>query len=141
MNSISNTLIHQCRRVLQRRAWLLVALMLLMILVQSARGYSLAGNKMQFVQLCTAQGMVNVSVERAPVATDMLSMHNGGDCCGCCAVALGAPPVILTVEKTYFSKFIIAVSTETVQLPTAFYWSPARPQPPPVVSPQSDVRA
>ncbi len=132
--TVSNTpLMSRCRSLLLRKAVLWLLLVLFMVLAQSARGYNIAGSKLQFVQLCTQQGMVNVAVDAEPSASDMLVAH-GGQCCGCCSVSLGAPPVIRTVEKIQIVEFISAASIE-VRIPfAAFTWSPARPQPPPVFS-------
>ena len=141
MSIHETSLMYRCRRILLRKAWLWMLLVLFMVLIQSARGYTLAGSKVQFVQLCTQQGMVNVAVDAAPSASNLLSTHSSSDCCGCCSVALGAPPVIAIVEKPRFADFILAELSDA-QIPViALNWSPARPQPPPVVSSQSDLLA
>ncbi len=122
----------RCRSLLLRKAVLWLLLVLFMVLAQSARGYSLAGNKVQFVQLCTQQGMVNVVAEPTSFANDVYSTHNSGDCCGCCSVTLDAPPAIITAEKIQRAEFI-SVAAIDVRMPlVGIIWSPARPQPPPV---------
>ncbi|MBS1174144.1 MAG: hypothetical protein H6R05_275 [Burkholderiaceae bacterium] len=120
------------------RLWLVV--LVCVISIQATQGYTLSNSSAHFVQVCTEKGLQDIAVQTDDNG-DWVMLHHDDICQACATVVLGAPPVVATLERTAPVKFITAVTQQTVQLPTASDWSPARPQPPPVVSPQSDLFA
>ena len=115
------------------RLW--VAVLVCVISIQATQGYTLSNSSTHFVQVCTEEGLQDVAVQTDDHG-DWVMLHHNDICQACATVVLGAPPVVATFERTALIKSIITTAQKTVQLPTAFDWSPAQPQPPPVVSPQ-----
>lgn len=113
------------------RLWLLV--LLCVISIQATQGYTLSNSSAHFVQICTQDGLQDVAVQTNDNG-DWVILHHDDICQACTTVVLGTPPLIATFERTALVKSIITVTQQTVKLPTASHWSPARPQPPPVVT-------
>ncbi len=120
------------------RLWL--AVLVCVISIQATQGYNLSNSSAHFVQVCTEEGLQDIAVQTDDNG-DWVMLHHDDICQACATVVLGTPPMVTTVERTASVKLIIAVSQQTVQLPTASHWSPARPQPPPIISLQSDLLA
>ena len=113
------------------RLWL--AVLVCVISIQATQGYTLSNSSTHFVQVCTEEGLQDIAVQTDDNG-DWVMLHPNDICQACATVVLGAPPVVATFERTALIKSIITAAQQTVQLPTAFDWSPARPQPPPVVT-------
>ena len=132
--------LEQLRHRQSRWGHLWLVALLCVISIQATQGYSLSNSSTHYVQICTEDGLQDVPVQ-TNADGDWVILHRDDICQACATVVLGTPPVVVTVERLTTRNALIAVPKNTAQRPAAFHWSPARPQPPPVVSPQSEVLA
>jgi hypothetical protein len=129
MKPSSETFMWQFRLI--SRSWFLVCLL---IFLQSTRAYTLPSSKTP-ESPCPAHITSQRVAAMAFVAAGMHERDTPCNC-SCCLVqsfALNSFPITLSVERPYFLKFA-AVSSEIGVTPhLAVYWTPAQPQPPPVL--------
>lgn len=126
------------RRLMQRGAALWLVGAILMVLSHSLTLWAASVQNPSSIQLCTAQGMVNLTVTDANFDTtngDTTDIaHDDSSCCGGCSLAFSLPTHTAKTQTLSLAPTIQVVPLQSAVHNHYYNGSPAHPQPPPHIA-------